>query len=158
MKKNDILKLIASIIFCELVGAIGTIFTSPAIPIWYAGLNKPFFNPPNWIFGPVWIILFAMMGIALYFVWKKRFKAKKNKIALTFFVIQFIFNVLWSALFFGLRSPLYGLICIILLLATILGTIITFYGVDRKAAYLLIPYILWVSFAAVLNLAIFMLN
>jgi len=158
MERKNIIKLIASIIFCEILGSIGAIFTSPAIPTWYAGLSKPFFNPPNWIFGPVWTLLFAMMGIAFYLVWKRGFKAKKNKIALAFFVIQFIFNVLWSALFFGLRSPLYGLICITFLWAAILGTIITFYRVDKKAAYLLIPYILWVSFAAVLNLAIFLLN
>ncbi|MCX6706902.1 MAG: tryptophan-rich sensory protein, partial [Candidatus Woesearchaeota archaeon] len=103
-------------------------------------------------------LLFAMMGIALYLIWKRGFKQRKNQVALGFFAAQFFLNVLWSALFFGLRSPLYGLTEIFFLWAAIFGTIISFYRVDRNAAYLLIPYILWVSFAAVLNLSIFLLN
>ncbi len=156
--KNNALKLAASIGVCLLAGAIGGLFTSSSIPTWYAALNKPAFNPPNWIFGPVWTLLYVLMGVSLFLVWQKGLKNKKAKTAVTIFGIQLALNVLWSILFFGLKSPILGLIEIIILWAFILLSIIKFSKISKTAAWLLLPYILWVSFAAVLNLAIFLLN
>jgi benzodiazapine receptor len=153
---NNRIKLILSILISLAAGAIGSIFTSSAIPTWYAALNKPFFNPPNYLFGPVWTVLYIMMGIALYLVWAKGYK--KHKKAINVFGIQLILNALWSVLFFGMRNPLLAFIEIILLWSAILYTIILFHKTSKTAAYLLIPYLLWVSFASVLNFYIFYLN
>jgi tryptophan-rich sensory protein len=157
MKIFDIFKLAASILLCQLVGFLGSLFTTPAIPTWYATLKKPFFTPPNWIFSPVWISLFILMGISLFFVWRRpdhpQFKA-----ALIFFFVQLILNVLWSAAFFGFRLPLLGFIDIVLLWIAILLTIQNFYKVSKFAGVLLIPYLLWVSFAALLNFSLWILN
>jgi len=150
------IKIIIAILICQLAGAIGSIFTMSSIPTWYATLNKPWFSPPNWVFGPVWVTLFTLMGISLYFVWDKG--AKNVRTPLTIFGIQLVLNVVWSFLFFGLLSPFYGFIEIILLWIAILATIISFYKVSKKAAYLLIPYIVWVSIAASLNYFILVLN
>lgn len=151
-------RLIAAIIICQLAGVIGSVFTAPAITTWYAALEKPFFAPPNWIFAPVWITLFLLMGISLYFLWEKGLDKKENKIAVSFFALQLALNAVWSFLFFGLQSPFYAFIEIIFLWLAILLTIITFYRISKQAAYLLIPYILWVSLAAFLNLSIWLLN
>ena len=140
-----------------MAGIIGSVFTFPAIPTWYATLNKPFFSPPNWIFGPVWTALFTLMGIALYLVWQKKTKFKKAA-ALRIFTIQLILNTLWSILFFGLQSPALAFIEILFLWAFIALSIKAFYKVSKAAGYLLVPYILWISFATLLNLAIVMLN
>ncbi len=153
-----ILKLVVSIIVCQLAGVIGSIFTTPAIPSWYATLKKPSFTPPNWLFGPVWITLFVLMGTAAFLVWNKGLSNKQVKIALSMFAVQLALNVLWSAMFFGLRSPLAGLIEIVILWIAILFTIVSFFKVSQTAGFLLIPYILWVSFAAVLNFSIWRLN
>jgi benzodiazapine receptor len=157
MKFIDILKLIASIILCQLAGFLGSLFTTPAIPTWYQTLHKPFFTPPNWIFSPVWISLFILMGISLFFVWW-RTDHPKVKTALIFFFVQLILNILWSAAFFGLRSPLLGLMDIILLWIAILFTILNFSKVSKFAGVLLVPYLLWVSFATVLNFSLWILN
>jgi translocator protein len=157
MKSTDRLKLAASLIVCQLAGLLGSLFTTPAIPTWYATLKKPFFNPPNWIFSPVWISLFILMGISLFFVWR-RTDHPKFKIAFFFFFVQLIFNVLWSIAFFGLKSPLLGLIDIILLWIAILLTIQNFLKISKFAGVLLIPYLLWVSFAALLNFSLWLLN
>lgn len=151
-------KLALSLVIPQLAGAIGTIFTSSSIPTWYTTLNKPSFNPPNWIFGPVWTILFLLMGIALFLVWQKGIHKKEVKIAITIFGIQLVLNTLWSILFFGLQSPQYALVEIVFLWIAIVATIITFYKVSKCAAALLLPYILWVSFAAYLNYTLGMLN
>ncbi len=151
-------KLILSIGICLLAGFLGSFFTTPAIPIWYAGLIKPSFTPPDWIFFPVWSMLFVMMGISLYLVWKKVAEDQKIKKALFIFFIQLILNVLWSAAFFGLHSPLAGLIEIFVLWISIAVTVISFMKVSRTAGFLLIPYIAWVTFAAVLNFLIWRLN
>ena len=156
MEINNILKLIFSVILCQLAGLIGSVFTTSSIPTWYSALNKPQFNPPNWVFSPIWIVLYFLMGISLYLVWSKKSKYKKT--AVTFFGVQLGLNALWSIIFFGLQSPFYAFIEIILLWFFILMTIIYFYRISKPAAYLLIPYILWVSFAAVLNFSIFTLN
>ena len=150
---KNIFKLVISILVCQLAGVVGSIFTINSVSGWYLELVKPSFNPPSWIFSPVWITLFLLMGISLYLVW-----IKKAKIAMVFFGIQLFFNILWSVLFFGLKSPLLAFIDIIILWIFIFITIIKFYKVSRISVYLLLPYILWVSFAAVLNFFIFILN
>jgi benzodiazapine receptor len=154
----SLLKLAVSIVVCFLAGAVGTIFTTSSIPTWYASINKPSFNPPNWIFGPVWSILYIMMGISAALIWQKGWENPAVRIALTVFAIQLILNSLWSVLFFGWHSPLYGFICIIFLWLAILLTIIKFFALSSPAGWLLIPYILWVSFASILNYSILVLN
>ncbi len=151
-----ILRFFVSIAVCLSAGAIGSVFTYQNIPTWYQTLNKPAFSPPNWIFAPVWTLLYILMGISLYIIWEKGFK--ENKLPIILFLSQLILNAKWSFLFFGMRSPLYGLIGIIFLWAFILATIISFYKISKTAALLLIPYILWVSFASFLNFYILILN
>lgn len=150
----DYPKLIASIGICLAIGLIAGLFTSNSVSTWYSNLNKPSFNPPNWIFGPVWTILYILMGISLYFVWVK----PTSKIAITFFIIQLALNFLWSILFFSLKNPLLAFIDILLLLIMIILTMIQFYPISRTSALLFIPYLLWVSFATILNFSIYYLN
>ncbi|SNQ60274.1 TspO/MBR family protein [Candidatus Methanoperedens nitratireducens] len=157
-KINNILKLVISVIVCLFAGFIGSVFTFPSIPTWYAALTKPLFNPPYWIFAPVWTILFILMGISLYLVWNKGLQDKKVKISLFIFGVQLVLNVLWSFLFFGLHSPFYAFLEIIILWAAIVLTIVNFFKISRTAGLLLLPYILWVSFAAILNFSIWRLN
>jgi len=157
MKIIDILKLVVSIVLCQLAGFLGSLFTTPAIPTWYTTLHKPSFTPPNWIFGPVWISLYILMGISLFFVWQ-RGGHPKFRIAFIFFFVQLILNILWSAAFFGLKSPLLGLMVIVLLWMAILFTILNFFKVSKFAGVLLIPYLLWVSFATLLNFSLWILN
>ena len=157
MKFIDIFKLMASLILCQLAGFLGSLFTTPAIPTWYKTLNKPSFTPPNWIFSPVWISLFILMGISLFMVWRRQ-GHPQVKIASIFFFVQLILNILWSVAFFGLRSPLLGFIEIILLWIAILLTIQNFLKVSKMAGLILLPYLLWVSFAALLNLSLWILN
>ena len=157
MKGIDILKLVVSVILCQMAGFLGSIFTTPAIQTWYKTLNKPFFTPPNWIFSPVWISLFILMGISLFFVWR-RADHPKFKIAFIFFFVQLILNILWSIVFFGLRSPLLGLADIVLLWIAILITIQNFLKISKFAGVLLTPYLLWVSFAILLNFSLWILN
>jgi len=153
-----IIKLIISIAICQLAGFFGSLFTRPNIPTWYASLNKPNFTPPNWVFSPVWITLFVLMGISAFLVWNKGLDYKGVKKALTIFLVQLILNTLWSLAFFGLKSPLFGFLVIVILWVAILFTIINFFKVMKIAGFLLIPYILWVSFAAALNFSIWRLN
>lgn len=155
---NKYYKLALTIIGCELVGLISTPFTISAIPNWYNRLNKPPFSPPNWVFGPVWTILYLLMGIAAFLVWQKGLKKKKVTEALTYFGLQLVFNFIWTFLFFGLRSPLLGLIDITVLWIFIVLTILKFYKISKPAAYMLIPYLLWVSFASLLNFSVLVLN
>ncbi len=157
-KVIEILKLVICIIICQSAGFIGSVFTSPSIPTWYATLKKPSFTPPNWLFAPVWITLFTLMGISAFLVWRKGLDDQQVKKALIIFAVQLIFNTLWSVAFFGLRSPLAGLIVISILWIAILLTILNFFKISMTSGLLLIPYILWVSFAAVLNLSILILN
>jgi len=150
-------KLVSSIIICQLAGIIGSIFTVNSIPTWYATLIKPDFNPPGWVFGPVWITLYLMMGISLYLVWKQDNFAGKNKL-LTIFFIQLFLNAIWSIIFFGLKSPGWAFADIMFLWLFILLTIVVFFKTSRTASILLIPYLMWVSFASVLNYFIWRLN
>lgn len=148
------LLLVIFIVACELVGISGSVFTVRAIPTWYAKLKKPAFNPPNWIFGPVWTILYALQGIAAYLI----FQASGNGIAFDVFIVQFLLNVLWTPLFFGAKRIGAALAELIALLIFIMATIILFFGVDTIAAWLMIPYVLWVAFATMLNYSIWKLN
>ena len=158
MKARDIIKLNASIAACQGAGLIGSLFTTAAIPTWYAGLQKPFFTPPNWLFAPAWITLYILMAVAAFLIWRKGLDQKGVRFALIIFLIQLVLNTLWSIVFFGLESPLYGIIVIIALWIAILLTMIKFFKLSTIAGALLTPYIGWVSFAAVLNVAIWMLN
>ncbi|MFZ2410205.1 MAG: TspO/MBR family protein [Candidatus Methanoperedens sp.] len=151
-------KLIVSIGICLSAGFLGSFFTTPAIPVWYAGIIKPSFAPPNWVFFPIWTVLFVMMGISLYLVWQKDAGEQKVKKAIFIFCIQLILNVLWSAAFFGWRSPFAGFMVILILWISIALTVISFMKISKTAGVLLIPYIAWVTFAAVLNFLIWRLN
>jgi tryptophan-rich sensory protein len=155
MKINWIL-LISLVVACNVIGSVGALWTA-SDGSWYKSINKPSFNPPSWVFGPVWTLLFTLMGIAIYLVWIAP-SSQIRVIALSLFVIQFIFNVLWSYLFFGANNPLWSLIEILVLLIVILATGIYFYMVNRFSGYLIIPYFLWVSFATFLNYSIWNIN
>lgn len=154
----NLLKLVISILITEGAGIVGAIFTTRALRTWYPALKKPSFDPPNSVFAPVWTTLFALIGISLFLVWRKGVDKPGVKPALTIFGVQLGLNVLWSLLFFGLKSPFYALIDIAFLWAAILATIIAFFPLSILASVLLIPYLLWVSFAAVLNYSIWQLN
>ena len=147
-------KLVISVVLCLAVGLIAGFFTASSVQDWYSTLNKPSFSPPNWLFGPVWTLLYILMGVSLYLVWSNN----GSKLAITFFAIQLALNFLWSFLFFQLKNPLLAFIDIVLLLIMIVVTMVSFYPVSAAAAYLMIPYILWVSFASILNFAIYWLN
>ncbi|MDZ7731508.1 MAG: TspO/MBR family protein [Natrialbaceae archaeon] len=143
----------------ELVGVSGSVFTAMGLESWYAGLESPALAPPNWVFGPVWTTLFALMGGAVWLVWRQaRVQDRNVRIAVGLFAGQFVLNVAWSAAFFGARSITAGLAAIVGLWLAILATIGAFARVDRWAAVLLIPYLLWVSFAAYLNYRFLVLN
>ncbi|MGE5654384.1 MAG: TspO/MBR family protein [Bacillota bacterium] len=158
LRLGSIVRLIASLAITLGAAVLGGLATASSVNTWYQSLVKPSFNPPAWVFGPVWTVLYILMGIALYLVWNQVSKGKAGREALLVFAVQLILNVLWSFAFFGLQSPLAGLIVIILLWLSIIATIRSFYEVSPTAAYLLVPYILWVSFAAVLNFSIWWLN
>lgn len=155
---NKYFKLLVSVVVCELVGVAATPFTITAIPTWYSTLAKPTLSPPNWIFGPVWTTLYALMGISLFLMWEKGISKRKVKNALLFFYLQLALNFSWSLLFFGLRAPLFGLIDIVILFIAIVVTIKMFHKISTRAAYLLVPYLLWVGFATYLNYSIWILN
>ena len=158
MKSAEVLKLVASVVVCQLAGIIGSVFTASSVSTWYAALRKPSFTPPGWLFGPVWISLYALMGVAAYLVWRNGLNQREVRIALSLFVAQLILNALWSATFFGFRSPLAGLVDISALWVLIVLTIFYFLRVSATAGLLLVPYIVWVSFAAVLNYYIWAMN
>lgn len=166
--KNNTWRLFVAIVVCELAGIIGSIFTIPAIPGWYAGLVKPALNPPAWVFAPVWTTLFALMGISFWLVWKKldhpwwaifkKTNDRRVRFALGLFIVQLILNILWSVLFFGWQNPGAAFIEIVFLWLAIVATIISFARVSKPAAWLLAPYLIWVSFASYLTYALFVLN
>lgn len=158
MKIITVLKLLAAIAVCQMAGIIGTFFTTPAITTWYATIVRPSIAPPNWVFAPVWTTLFTLMGIAAFLVWNKGLHRKDVRIALWIFGGQLVLNTLWSIIFFGMQNPGGALIEITVLWLAILASIIAFHKISKPAAYLLIPYILWVSFAAYLNYLFWALN
>lgn len=152
------MKVILFILGAEAAGLIGSVFTFPAISTWYATLIKPDFTPPSWLFGPVWTTLYALMGISAYLIWSKGYKKANVKFALNIFVVQLILNVLWSIIFFGLKNPTLAFGEIVMLWSFILLNIYYFYKINKTAGLLLVPYLAWVSFASLLNLAIALLN
>ena len=158
--RRPLVSLGLAIIACELVGASGAVFTVTGLETWYAGLERPGLAPPNWVFGPVWTALFALMGVAAWLVWRglEGPDAAFARRGLDWFVGQFVLNLAWSAAFFGARSTAAGLVVIAALWLAILGTIRAFDRVDRRAALLLVPYLAWVTFAAYLNYAFWALN
>jgi tryptophan-rich sensory protein len=155
MKRIAVLIIFVGI--CLAVGALGGWVTAASIKDWYPTLHKPSFNPPNWVFGPVWTVLYVMMGAAAWRVWLKA-RGVRARRALTLFALQLALNLGWSITFFGLHAIGTAVAVIIALEATIVGTIFLFHRIDRPAAALLVPYALWVAFATVLNVAIWRLN
>ena len=151
-------KLVVIILLCLATGYLGSLFTRQSIPNWYADLQKPSFNPPDWIFAPVWTILYLMMAVSAFIILSKDLNNSKVKIAFIVFLIQLLLNGLWTPIFFGAHLIFVALIEIIILWLSIILTIVLFWKVSIPAALLLLPYILWVTFAAVLNAAIWLLN
>ncbi|HVZ58921.1 MAG TPA: TspO/MBR family protein [Patescibacteria group bacterium] len=150
-------RLLISLVIPFIAGAIGSFFTLEAIPTWYETLRKPFFNPPNSLFGPVWTVLYVFQGIALYLFWNSNKKGAKRR-GFGLFAIQIFLNALWSILFFGLKLPLLAFGEIVMLWFFLLLTLQEFKKFDRTASYLFYPYLAWVSFAGILNLSIVLLN
>jgi tryptophan-rich sensory protein len=146
------------VVICFAAAALGSLATLPNIPTWYAGLEKPFFTPPNAVFGPVWTILYGLMAIAGWLAWRADAIEVDRKAALTAFGVQLVLNVAWSLAFFGMHNTLAGLGVIVLLLAAILWTIAAFRLVSKLAAALMLPYLAWVGFATALNAGIYVLN
>lgn len=154
----NVMKLIGSILVCQLAGIIGGIFTQSSVQSWYAAIRKPGFTPPGWVFGPVWIVLYLLMGVALYLIWNTGVASRARHIALILFFIQLGLNILWSFLFFYLKNPMLGFIEILILLVFIILTAWKFFGLNQLAGVLFLPYILWVSFASFLNYFMWVLN
>lgn len=155
---SDIARLIGAILLSQAAGAIGSYATMSSVDTWYAALEKPAFNPPSWVFGPVWITLYTLMGIAAWLVWNRGLSNPVVRTALILFLIQLALNALWTFLFFYFRLPLVAFVEIVVLWVAILLTTIWFFRVSTWAGILMIPYILWVSFAAVLNFSLWWLN
>jgi translocator protein len=157
MKISHTIKLIISILLPLSVGAIAGMFTSQAVPTWYASLNRPFFSPPNWVFGPVWTFLYILLGISFFLIWKEE-ATKARDLAIMVFLIQMLLNFAWSFIFFYFNLIGAALIEIILLWISIALMIYLFYKIKPFTAYLNIPYLLWVSFATILNAGYYFLN
>lgn len=155
---KPLLKFIIAVTIPLVVGAIAGFFTSSSVNGWFTTLNKPSFNPPNWLFAPVWTMLYIMMGIALFLTWKSKAELLTKKTAITLFFVQLAFNFLWSFIFFYAQQPGWALVDIIILWLMIVCTIFYFGKISAAAAWLLVPYICWVSFATILNYSIWKLN
>jgi len=155
---GNAVRLIVSIVVCECAGIIGSVFTTPAIPTWYAALEKPAFTPPNWLFAPAWGTLFFLMGVAAFLVWRKGSGKPQVRTALILFLAQLVLNIGWSVAFFGYECPLCGMVVILVLWVAILVTMLKFFRISVAAGALMVPYILWVSFATALNVAVYVLN
>lgn len=158
MNFQNIRNLIVALLIPQIAGGLGALFTTPAILGWYASLVRPGIAPPNWIFGPVWTVLFLLMGVALFLVWREGISRTDVRLALGVFSVQLALNVLWSVLFFGIQDPRAAFFEIIALWLAIAATLATFAHVSRLAAWLLAPYLAWVSFAGYLNYLIWTLN
>jgi len=157
MNAKNLFRLISSLFICHMAGVIGSIFVVPNIP-WLDSLRRPGFAPPNWVITPVWLMLFTLMGFSLYLILNKRSEDKGTRVALGIFGVQLVINTSWNYFFFGLRSLLSGLIVIIVMWVTIAITIAAFFRVSKKAGALLLPYLLWVSVAALINYYLWILN
>jgi tryptophan-rich sensory protein len=155
---SQTIALLAFVVICFAAAGLGSLATFPSLPTWYAGLEKPFFTPPNEVFGPVWTVLYALMAVAGWLAWRADAIEADRKAALTAFGVQLVLNVAWSWAFFGMHSTIAGLGVIVLLIATILWTIAAFRLVSRPAAALMLPYLAWVALATALNAGIYVLN
>ena len=157
MSKTNIFKLFASLTIPLGLGTLAGLFTAEAIPGWYETLNRPSFNPPNWLFGPVWSTLYLLMGISLFLIWKQS-ASKERNLAIIVFLLQQALNFGWSFIFFYFNMIGFALIEIILLWISIVIMLVLFYKIKPAAAYINIPYLLWVTFAALLNASYYFLN
>lgn len=155
---REIPKLIVSILIVFFAGAVGTVFTLKEITGWYAYLPKPSWTPPNWAFGPIWNILYVLMGISLFLIWREGLHRKDVQVAIGVFAVQLIINVVWSLVFFGTHNIFGGLVLVLLLWVAILVNIIVFYRISKPAGLILIPYIVWVSIASYLNYSVLILT
>ncbi len=158
MSRQNLLRIVLSVVVCLLVGFLSSFATQSSVTTWYTTLNKPSFNPPNWIFAPVWTVLYILMGIAVGIVWNRGFYHKWVKTAIYHFCFQLVLNGMWSIVFFGMQKVFWALLVIVALLILIAFTIKWFKIVDRRAAILMYPYLIWVAFATVLNFSIWQLN
>ncbi|MBC8469082.1 MAG: tryptophan-rich sensory protein [Planctomycetes bacterium] len=156
MKKFS--KLVCSVSVCLLTGFLGSFVTMDSITTWYADLSRPSFTPPDWTFGVVWPILYVMMGVSAFLIWERGINKRQIKVAMGLFVLQLVLNGIWTPIFFGLHMIALALVEIVLLWVAILLTIIAFWRISKASTFLLFPYILWVSFAVVLNAAFWYLN
>ena len=162
--KTNFKKLIPSLIFPQLAGLFGSLFTIQSVSTWYTTITKASFNPPGWVFGPAWTVLYILMGIASYLIWQQvdkpfgKLRDRRAKNALTIFWVHLFFNASWSWVFFGLHLPRLALLNLLILWVFVIIMIGKFYRIDKRASYLLIPYLLWLSFAGVLNYFIWILN
>ncbi|MFC5971766.1 TspO/MBR family protein [Halomarina salina] len=155
--ERPLLTLAGAILLCELVGITGAVFTATGVESWYATLEQPALAPPNWVFGPVWTTLYALMGVAAWLVWREG-RGRELRVALGLFGVQLALNFAWSFVFFGQEAILGGLVVILLLLFAIGTTTTAFWRIDRRAALLMVPYLAWVSFATYLNYGFWQLN
>lgn len=158
MRIKNAWALIVAILISELAGVVGSVFTAPSIPTWYASLAKPQINPPAWLFGPVWISLYALMGVAAYLIWQKGTKRKDVKVALYLFAIQLVLNTLWSIIFFGFHNIGLALVELSALWMTVTVMLFYFENISRSAGWLIMPYVFWLSFAFYLNFSIWLKN
>jgi translocator protein len=154
---RPVIGLVVALAACYGAAALGAMSTSSSVSTWYQALHKPAFNPPSWVFGPVWTVLYGMMACAAWLVWRK-LGFGEARLPLSLFIVQLCLNTAWSVLFFGLRQPGWACLEICLLWAAIAATLATFWRVSPVAGWLLVPYLLWVSFAAILNLNLWLLN
>jgi tryptophan-rich sensory protein len=158
MKHRLVIKIIISLAVTFSAPVIASLVTNPAASDWYANLNKPSFNPPGWVFGPVWTVLYILMAVSAALVWHRGLHEPKVKLALALYIVQLFLNALWTPFFFGLQMPLLAFIDILLLWAAIILTILAFFRVSGYAAFLMAPYLVWTTFAAVLNFSLWYLN
>jgi len=156
--KKKLVYVFISVVICLVIGYLSSIVTQSSVNDWYTTLNKPSFNPPNWLFAPVWTVLYVLMGISAGWVWAKGFHHKWVKTGLYHFGFQLLLNALWSIVFFGLKNPFLAFLVIITLVIMLILTIRWFKVVSKFAAILLIPYLAWVCFATLLNYNIWVLN
>jgi tryptophan-rich sensory protein len=158
MNRSTLVKITLAVVACEVAGGLGSLLTFPSVGTWFATLVRAPLAPPNWLFGPVWTLLYLMMGIAAGLVWSRGLKKREVRVALGIFVGQLALNVLWSGLFFGLHKLGAAFAEILTLWVAIVATILAFKKISRPAAWLLAPYLAWVTFASYLNFAIWWLN
>lgn len=157
--KPFVLPVVIGVLICLAAGLLGSMVTMPAVEsMWFIDLNKPVFQPPNWLFAPVWTILYILMGVAAGIVYVEGKNKMEGKTALILFAVQLVLNILWSFMFFGVHTLLGASVNIVLLWGTLLATIIYFFKLNRAAGWMMIPYILWVTFATILTITLFVMN